>query len=508
METAGSSYKNLNQTLNTFSPPRVPSLEVGLFDLYGSWGLRLGSYTSQRLEPIHGDSMTLEEDQAEMRARMQALKSTRRKSRAGTRPETKILQTPSGESASPIGPPTTKSDSRNASVNSPASGRCETCGRPTSNRRFCSRSCAAVANNIASPKRKPEGECQRCRKAVSRSRRYCEACRAIFEAEEAERRRRRQENYQTWLTPNGERREGPVIEMFITKTFKVDRNGRREMLTSDNTSGDLIDQLIGICFAEPPYLRKSDAMRHVSLLNELKAFECLVLAPQGKSKALLKDLPIRRLPFVLEQWVSSYFEKAHHPMMPAYAMDTGRLLEFHVAGYRYEWALEGIVEAGGKVWPSGTFDSQFRKYFTTRFGGLRVLCQVPESGHSIDQSELIRTLKPKDKFLVRVERCHLSAGWGGSGYDIVCNDSDLECDLMNEFCFTGELSVRGNATADSSTFAPGAFTVVSRENNATHEFSVSVPARWITHALIWGDAGQVPVPVPRWDPNDVGARAV
>ena len=112
--------------------------------------------------------MTLEEDQAEMRARMRALKSARRKSRAGTRLATKILQTPSGESASPAVPTAAKSDSRNAVVNSPASGRCETCGRPTSNPRFCSRSCAAVSNNAASPKRKPEGECQRCRTVVSR----------------------------------------------------------------------------------------------------------------------------------------------------------------------------------------------------------------------------------------------------------------------------------------------------------------------------------------------------
>lgn len=448
--------------------------------------------------------MTLEEDQAEMRVRMRALKSARRKSRAGTRPATKILQTLSGESASPTAPTTGKSDSRNAGVNSPASGRCETCGRPTPNPRFCSRSCAAVANNIVSPKRKPEGECQRCRTAVRRSKRYCEACKAIIDAEKAEQQRRRQENYRSWLTPNGERREGPVIEMFVTKTFKVNRNGRREMLTSDATSREIIDRLIGICFAEPPYLRRADAMRHVSLLNELKAFECLVLAPQGKSKALLKDLPIRRLPFVLEQWVGSYFEKTHHPMMPAYAMDTGRLLEFHVAGYGYEWALEAIVEAGVKVWPTGTFDSQFRKYFTTRFGGLHVLCEVPETVHSIDQPEWIRTLKPKDRFLVRIERCHLSAGWGGSGYDVICNDFDLECDLMSEFCFGGELFVRGNTGANSSTFAPDAFTVVSQESDATQKFSASVPARWITHALVWGDEGLEPLAVPRWELDDVG----
>jgi len=211
---------------------------------------------------------------------------------------------------------------------------------------------------------------------------------------------------------------------------------------------------------------------------------------------------------VLEQWVNSYFGKAHHPMMPAYAMDTGRLLEFHVAGYRSDWALEGIVEAGGNAWPSGIFDTQFRKYFTTHFGGLRVLCQVPEADHSIEQPEWIKTLRPRDQFLLRIQRCHLSAGWGGSGFDVICNDSDLDCDLMSEFCFTGELFVRKNADENSNTFAPDAFTVTAAEAGATHKFSASVPARWITHVLIWGDAGLVPLPVPRWNPDDDDAEPI
>jgi hypothetical protein len=192
-------------------------------------------------------------------------------------------------------------------------------------------------------------------------------------------------------------------------------------------------------------------------------------------------------------------------MMPAYAMDTGRLIEFHVVGsYQSEWDLEEIVEAGKNVWHLGTFESPFRKYFTTRFGGLFALCQVPETGHSIDQQEWIRTLQPKDQFLVRIERCHLSAGWGGSGLDVVCNDSDLDCDLMSEFCVTGELFVRQDAHAKSNTFAPDAFTVVSSESHATHKFSVSVPARWITNAVTLRDREEVLLPVPRWNLEDVG----
>jgi hypothetical protein len=74
---------------------------------------------------------------------------------------------------------------------------------------------------------------------------------------------------------------------------------------------------------------------------------------------------------------------------------------------------------------------------------------------------------------------------------------------MSEFCVTGELFVRQNAHAKSNTFAPNAFTVVPTESHATHEFSVSVPARWITHALIQPDREDVLLPVPRWQPDDV-----
>jgi len=436
--------------------------------------------------------MTLKKKQAQMRARTKALKTAEVTSRPGNRPEQATKQAGA------------QIDSDNMWGKRPVTKKCETCGRETSNPRLCSRSCAATSNNAAFPKRKPEGECERCWAAISRRKRYCEACETIVKAEKVGQQRRLEENHQSWLTPNGERREGPVILTSVRKAFKSEPCSPGKKLTCENTAGELIDQLIGICFAQPPYLRKADSMRYVSLLNELKVFECLVLSPQSQSESLVNNISIRRLPFALEQWVNSYFGKAHHPMMPAYAMDTGRLIEFHVVGsYQSEWELEEIVEAGKNVWHLGTFESPFRKYFTTRFGGLRVLCQVPATEHSIDQQEWIRTLQPKDQFLVRIERCHLSAGWGGSGFDVICNDSDLDCDLMSEFCVTGELFVRQNAHAKSNDFAPNTFAVASEESELTHKFSVSVPARWVTHAVTLRDREEVLLPVPRWNPDDV-----
>ena len=449
--------------------------------------------------------MTLEEDQAEMRARMQALKPARRKSRAGT-PKTEILQTPSAKSARPTEPMTTKSEPRDALVGSPATGKCETCGRPTSNPRFCSRSCAAVTNNAASPKRKLEGECQRCRTAVSRRKRHCDTCQSIVDAEKADRQRRRNENYRSWLTPDGERREGPIVEMSVTKVYQSApcRSGKK--LSSENTADELIDQVIGICFAEPPYLRKSDTMRYVSLLNELKAFEFIDFSSQTTHRSRAKDIPIRHLPAVLESWVNHYFGEAYHPMMPEYALDTGRLIEFHVEGsHQFGWDLKPIVESSEGAWRTDIFDTSFRKYFTTRFRGLRFLCQVPETGYSVNQPKYLMTLRPDDKFLIRIERCHLSLGWRGGGYDTICEDADLECDLMSEFSFDGELFVRETAKTIFDRFAPNTFIAVARESEATEKFSVSVPARWITHAVIRPEGEDVLLPVPQWDPEDVDA---
>jgi len=83
---------------------------------------------------------------------------------------------------------------------------------------------------------------------------------------------------------SGQQNASSIVQMAVRKAFKPERCWPGKKLTLENTAGELIDQLMGICFAQPPYLRKADAMRYVSLLNELKAFECPALSPQGNHK--------------------------------------------------------------------------------------------------------------------------------------------------------------------------------------------------------------------------------
>lgn len=53
---------------------------------------------------------------------------------------------------------------------------CESCGKETSNPRYCSRSCAARCNNKKSPKRRPEGICKTCAVAIASGDSYCKPC--------------------------------------------------------------------------------------------------------------------------------------------------------------------------------------------------------------------------------------------------------------------------------------------------------------------------------------------
>jgi len=101
---------------------------------------------------------------------------------------------------------------------------CENCGKTTVNPRFCNRSCAATKNNIEVPKRKPEGNCEKCGTPVFRSKRYCQQCQIVVKAEKEEQERRRQENYQSWLTPAGEVRERPIWRVRMRTVFRLDRD--------------------------------------------------------------------------------------------------------------------------------------------------------------------------------------------------------------------------------------------------------------------------------------------
>jgi hypothetical protein len=381
------------------------------------------------------------------------------------------------------------------------SHHCATCGQETTNPRFCSRSCAATSNKLAQSR--VRGECARCWVALSSRKKYCPECSAVIAAEEDERQHRKEMNYRSWLTPSGELREAPILQITSTVVFESHRNFDRDnvILTPERPVSELIDLLIGVCFNHPPYLREADTLRYVSLLHELRGFKTqdYYARENPRKDTTAGNLKIDRLAPILENWVRSYFVgDDHHAMMPAYALDAARFLQMQIASPGGDvlerqgpddgpyWKLEPLVILReGSLWDRyDLFGRSFRAEFSRSFGPL-VRCTVPEGGSlKLNDYPVLKGLNsydPGDQFLFRIRRCHLTGeAWGGDANYFECEDrGNPRFDLMNEFQFFGNIY-------------PDEFRL---------DITGVVPGWWITDAVRFTDAAEGRfAPIPRWDP--------
>lgn len=56
---------------------------------------------------------------------------------------------------------------------------CIRCNQPTSNPKFCSRSCSSSINNSTHPRRKVEGLCKTCKVPIKTRSTYCKQCKPV-----------------------------------------------------------------------------------------------------------------------------------------------------------------------------------------------------------------------------------------------------------------------------------------------------------------------------------------
>jgi len=330
------------------------------------------------------------------------------------------------------------------------------------------------------------------------------------ETPDAERMRRITENYKDWLTLLGERREGPVrrVQADLSFSMKLEFASLPPMSLEDS-AGDMIDILIGLCHSRPVYLRKSDADRYITLLHELKDFRTQYWNGAGLSDRAVGEGSIANLKHALEAWILSYMAEGCHPMLPAYALDTGRFLEFHLTGARriYDspsWELTPLLSEGGHRYWGGIFGRSFKREFTQLFKS-SVQCIVPPGGtmkpdvikgikgtngeyRTVDREDaeiLIERLGPGSTFPFTISRCHLSESFYDSIH-IETSEEPLQFDLMKEFEFHGKI-------------------IVPHRDDPSIIFEVPsiVPARWISHAIVRTGANEELLPVPRWSLDEV-----
>ena len=367
----------------------------------------------------------------------------------------------------------------------------QACGKKTDNPLFCSQACAAVVHAQSSSTLK--GECKRCWRAIRKNALYCRECsqflRDAAETNKAELQRRRKENYKSWLNLSGERVDGPVRQVSVSTRFTTGVTFRCQ-----DKIGDLIDHLIGLCFSRPPYLTKVDAARYITMLNEFCNFIAVDYSNWREvenKRRVVADMQITQVFRTIEQWVNAYLhDDDAHPMMPIYAMDTGRFIEEHVSpGYGWgddDCSLEPLISKDDRreAWDrqgQPLFDKSFRTYFTRRWGP-RVLCKVPPHGTAratdYRDGKIFDVFAPGDTFQFTIRRCHLSESLE-TGTSMTCTEPRPQFDLMEEFRFYGTVLVPDMA-------------------GKLLEARAYVPGNWITHAIVGNSWDEKELPVPRW----------
>jgi hypothetical protein len=270
---------------------------------------------------------------------------------------------------------------------------------------------------------------------------------------------------------------------------------------------ELIDHVIEICLAAPEYLRPEDARRHIALLRQLKEFIAVETGPEWCSL---------HLGGLLESWVKTCLYDANaHPLLASYALNTAELLRALICGYEsYEpdsWQIIGILEDSATLTTDLSFwrAREFKRQFTMQAFPLDVLARVPV-GCAVTSRKSIDVISAGSTFSSKIHRCHLSENILDS-YDVHlrCTEpNEPRFDLGREFSFNGGLFVLcrgsfGQYYCPSESEISDNLVAYPRDweqDKDMEAVGMTLPARWITHALIEVDFDRLPeaVPVPEW----------
>jgi hypothetical protein len=383
---------------------------------------------------------------------------------------------------------------------------CAVCGTPTQNPKFCSRSCAAKHNNSATPKRKPEGKCQKCGSPVTTKSKYCKVCLDVLHPEQA----REAANIRRWRRVEGDWSEQPVQKVSVRKriVFSAEWNLRR--IEAHEPTGALLDRLIGLCFSAPGYLCQEDAARYIALLEELKEFNCEIWRGTKRARVKIAELPIRELGRVIGNWVLSYFDDNRCLLLPAYALDTALFIETHMSGHHQFhpelWEIERMVEPFDRDFQ---LDAQFKSHFTSRVSGTIVRCKIPQDCAIEFQRKTF--VASGQEFCAVIKRCHLSSNFQDA---IVLHTQVPEVETLDlGFQFVGDILLSGESSlmdwledSNSHPFQPVLLPESGRSFLDCRLLDANIPANWV-HSVGRYEKGEIHLrPVPHWEAEIGNAR--
>lgn len=373
---------------------------------------------------------------------------------------------------------------------------CLQCKRPTSNPRFCDRSCAAKFNNRIHPKRKPEGRCTACGAVVESRQKLCPSCRA--KREEALKRERRGIRFVHLFDGTVIEVEAPRVYVSSRLVFEIAGYGSasRRPYGPAEPSGTLLDLLLALVLSDAPYIHDAARSRHAAMLVDLKGFEVPRSEWSRRASGRVAAMPLSDLPWAISRWVQHHGRSNIHPLMQSFAIATAELVRAHAFGEslfdhdaRSDARLPRLVSAALEEdrWSRAGFgfldESRFKREVTERVGGLIVLACVPEGARFVDPRGGATVLESGVTFAFRISRCHLSTGFYDRDDLVVEDVTRLEYDIDDGFRFRGHFIGR----------LPPGFDYTTQKlhpNDLSSEarlLELEIPARWIVAALVLED---------------------
>jgi hypothetical protein len=273
-------------------------------------------------------------------------------------------------------------------------------------------------------------------------------------------------------------------------------------LTSRSHSGELLDRLLDVLDARPPYLHPKDRARYAVLLPKLKAFEVTEGSDEKERSLPVKDLPLERLRWALELWIGSALRAGEGSLIPTFVLDAARFVETHAWGRTFFpnvgdeiWEIAPLLAGRQKGWP-GTLgsDSVLKKRVTAGLRDLIVRFTMPRGSRLID-ARAQKTLAGPSKGWAAVHRCHLSASFSGDWVSLnAVEDPPMRHDVDEELKLL--VSLRSAEAVAESACQPCSTSVWEEDR-----WRLELPGRWITAALVWppAEAGRAADARPRWE---------
>jgi len=328
--------------------------------------------------------------------------------------------------------------------------KCINCNSPTTNPRFCSRSCSASYNNKAHPKRKPEGKCNKCDTPIKSQKSLCDKCNQL-EKQEAN---RHKQNIHVFQGPNGPfEKKLPYISNSSSFVFSSSPTN----LTLETSCEELIYYLLSLLTDKPEYIRPSDIRWLSAMLIHLLETKIDYKNHWNENITSISNLPIKRIASYLETWVWSFFKDNWHPLLPSFALATCQFIDAHLFGF-YEranstqytsWKIKPWFQGkenrnfnDRKIWFLN--DKQFKKEFTEKMGYLTVACTIPNGSLLTLPSYISPDVSGPANFDIEMKRCYLSTS---TSDPIFCSGKESDnslFDIFSDFEFTGDiLSING-----------------------------------------------------------------